>query len=689
MRREERNCHGDRGWTRLAGRWLGALVMLLSLVLASGAQQKTSDLTKLSLEDLMNLQVTSVSKKDQKISQAAAAIFVITQEDIRRSGATNIPDLLRMVPGMDVAQINANNWAVSARGFNGQFANKLLVLVDGRAVYTPLLAGVNWDTQDVPLEDLERIEVIRGPGATLWGANAVNGVINIITKKASETQGILITTGGGTQAQALATARYGGTFGKNGSYRVFTKYQDDKRFPDLAGQNAQDGWHLLHGGFRVDDSISKKDSLTIQGDIYTGNEGASIVHIFSVDPPVMGNTFPITELLGGNILGRWDQVYLGCSDSTFQLYFVKYTRSGPEAAEARDTVDFDFDHHLMWGARHDVMLGAGYRFTSDQTAGTIDQAFIPASRSLQLFSSFVQDTITLQPNRVFLTLGTKLEHNDYGGFELQPSVRMAWTPSPRRTFWAAVSRANRTPARHDSGVVAALAAFPDPGGSSTPVEPIVFGDPRVRSEHVLAFEAGYRGQPYQQLSLDMSAFFNVYDHLINFEPGTPFLQTVPAPSRTIVPFTWENNLYGTTAGGEVSATWKVTHRWTLNPGYALLRMHLHTRATSQDTNSAPDFEGSNPRQQGQLRSHVDLSHHLAWDASAYFVGPLPFQEVHSYTRVDTQLSWQLSHGMLLSVVGQNLVQDHHLESLDVVTVVNASQPKRSVYAKITWQSAGR
>src|SRR6266852_3210361 len=413
MRRENRNYRGDRGWTHPAGWLLGPLVMLV-LTLPSGAQQKTSDLTKLSLEDLMNLQVTSVSKKDQKISQAAAAIFVITQEDIRRSEATNIPDLLRMVPGLDVAQVNANTWAVSSRGFNTQFENKLLVLVDGRAVYTPLGGGVTWDTQDVPLEDIERIEVIRGPGATLWGANAVNGVINITTKKASDTQGALVVAGGGTQAQALSLAQYGGMIGKDVSYRVFSKYQNSKQLPDLTGQNGRDGWHLLHGGFRVDDSISKKDSLTLQGDIYTGNEGASIVHIFSVDPPVTDLTFALTGLSGGNVLGRWNHTYSSRADTTVQVYFDNYTRSGPEAQEARNTIDFDFNHHLVWGKRQDVVLGAGYRYSLDHTMGTIDQAFVPADRGLQLFNSFVQDTITLRPDRMLLTLGTKLEHNDFG-----------------------------------------------------------------------------------------------------------------------------------------------------------------------------------------------------------------------------------------------------------------------------------
>src|ERR1700682_2366852 len=407
------------------------------------------DLTQMSLEELMNEPVTSVSKKEQKLSQVAAAIFVINQEDIRRSGALNIPDLLRMVPGLDVAQINANTWAISARGFNHQFADKLLVLIDGRAVYTPTYGGVSWDRQDVPLQDIERIEVIRGPGATVWGANAVNGVINVITKQAKDTQGGLVTAGGGTQDQAFGTTQYGGKIGADASYRVFTKYLDYHDLPDLAGRDSNDGWHLLHGGFRVDGSLSRNDSLTAQGDIYSGSKGAVIEHIASISPPVNENVQKIAGLSGGNILGRWNHVLSNGSDTTVQVYFDRYVRSGPSTLEARNTVDFDFQQHRLLGSRQDLVWGAGYRRSADRIVGTIDHAFVPADQTIQLFSAFVQDEITLAPERVFLTIGTKLEHLDITGFELEPSIRMTWTPSARHTLWAAVADAARTPDRND------------------------------------------------------------------------------------------------------------------------------------------------------------------------------------------------------------------------------------------------
>lgn len=633
----------------------------------------------------MNIEVTSVSKSDQKIARVAAAIFVITQEDIRRSGMTNIADLLRIVPGLDVSQINANNWAISARGFNHQFENKLLVLIDGRAVYTPLIGGVNWDTQDVPLEDIERIEVIRGPGATLWGANAVNGVINITTKPAADTQGGLLSGGAGTRGQALDTVQYGGILRGHTSYRVFAKYLNEGSLPELSGRSGDDGWHLLHGGFRADENISAKNSLTVQGDLYTGKEGASIVHIFSIDPPNTDALDTRSELSGGNILGRWNHIFSSRSDTTLQVYFDNYTRTGPEAREARDTFDVDFAHHLTWGSRQDVIWGAGYRRTWDRTAGTIDQAFLPADQTLQLFNTFAQDTITLKPDRAFLTVGTKLEHNDYDGFGIQPSARLAFTPSSWQTFWAGVSRAERNPARKDTGLEAALAAFPDPSGSSTPVEVILFGNPQIKSEYVVAYEAGFRAQPSKRFSIDVSAFFNRYDHLITLEPGPEFYEPTPAPPRFVIPITFGNKMYGTTEGGEVSANLKVMDRWTLSPGYALLKMHLHTDRASQDMSSVVDYEGSNPQHQAQLRSHVEIFRGLGWDASAYFVSALPFQQVASYTRVDSQLTWKLAERADFSLVGQNLLRDHHLESLDAVTLVNSALIKRSAYAKFTWR----
>ena len=652
---------------------------------AGPLKAEVRDLSQVSLDDLMNIEVTSVSRKEQKMSQAAAAIFVITQEEIRHSGATNIPDLLRMVPGMDVSQINANTWAISARGFNDQFSNKLLVLVDGRAVYTPLLGGVNWDTVDVPLEDIDRIEVIRGPGATLWGANAVNGVINIVTKRAADTQGALVTAGGGTEGQAQSTVEYGGAIKEKTNYRVFAHYLNYGSLPAVGGGSGQDNWDLLHGGFRADSKISASDSLTVQGDLYTGQEGATIIHLFSVDPPVIGNLNVNNQLSGGNILGRWDHVFSSRSDTTFQFYFDNYGRTGPASRETRNTIDFDFSHHWALGSRHDVVWGGGYRQTWDQEIGTVDQAFNPPDASLHLFTLFVQDSIALLPDRLFLTVGTKLENSYFAGFGLEPSVRLAWTPSNWMTLWSAVSRAERSPTQRDTGVDASLAVFPDPAGSSTPVEVIIFGNPKFISEHVLAYEVGLRAQPSARISADLSTFFNRYDHLQTVEPGPEVFEPTPAPARFVIPMMFGNLMHGTTEGAEISVNLKLTDRWTLSPGYAFLEMHLHTAPSSLDTTSVTENQGASPQHQVQLRSHMELSHGLSWDASAYFVSELPIQGVASYTRIDTQLKWKFAERAEISLVGQNLLQNDHLESMDELTVVNSSLIKRDAYAKFTWR----
>jgi iron complex outermembrane receptor protein len=636
------------------------------------------DLTSASLEDLMNVEVTSASRKEQKLSEVAAAVFVITQEDIRRSGARNIPDLLRMVPGLDVAQINANTWAISARGFNLQFANKLLVMVDGRAVYTPLFGGVNWDTQDVPLEDIDRIEVIAGPGGTVWGSNAVNGVISIITRKAAETQGFLVSGGGGTHAQGFGTLQYGGKIKEDTTYRVFTQYQNNNHYPDPNGQDSDDGWHLLHGGFRADTVASPKDTLTIQGDIYTGSEGSAIVHsVFT--PPENVNVQTMAILSGGNFLGRWNHVFSSRCDTTVQIYFDRYTRNGPEADETRNTVDIDFQNHLALGARHDLIWGAGYRHSGDQTAGTIDQAFVPASFADYMVNFFVQDEITLKPERWKLYAGTKVENSYFTGYDVQPSLRLTWTPSNRRTVWAAVSRASRTPTRRDTGLVATLAALPGPAAV------VLFGDPNFESEHVIAYEAGYRAQPMERLSFGVATFINAYSQLESVEPRDSYFDPNFIPPLTVHPSVLDNNMHGTTEGVEAYANWKVTKRWTLNPGYSFLETHLHKDSTSLDTVSVADTEGSSPKHQAQLRSRVELPRGLSWDVNGYFVERLPAQGVASHTRLDTQLTWRFWERAELSVVGQNLLRDHHLEFNDFLQSVNSSQVKRSAYAKVTWE----
>jgi len=657
---------------------LSAGFLLLSI--SGFAQQQ--DLTQLSLEDLMNTKVTSVSKKEQSLSRTAAAIFVISAEDIRRSGATNIPDLLRMVPGVDVAQIDANTWAISARGLNGRFSHELLVLLDGRTVYTPIFGGVLWDSLDLPLEDIERIEVIRGPGGTVWGANAVNGVINIITKKAAETKGGMLIAGGGNLDQGLGTVQYGGGLGQNTDYRIFTKYFNQDHLPGISGADGGDGWHMLRGGFRADSRLSTKDTLTVQGDLYGGQEDSPALFLPSVLSPGLQNIDRTVDLSGGFLHSSWSHVYSARSETVFQVSFDRFKRNDILTA-VQNTVALDFQHHFAWGSRQDVVWGAGYSYIDSATQGNFSFALNPANLGMQLFSTFFQDEIALRRDKLYLTLGTKLEHNLYTGFNLSPSARVSWTPSTRHMFWAAISQVERTPAESDTAVRANVGGFPGPGG--TPLLLAFVGNPGYDDEMLIAYELGSRVELTPHLSIDLTTYYSDYDHQQTSEPAAPFFEAAPPPPHLVVPLTFQNLMYGEAHGFETTVNWKASDRWTLSPGYAFEQIHMHLDPTSKDTTSVLAAEGSTPVHGAQLRSHLGLVHGIAWDASAYFVDRLRSGDVPSYTRVDTGLTWRWTEGLAMSVVGQDLVKDRHLEYVDNSGTVRSALIKRSAYVKLTWQ----
>jgi iron complex outermembrane recepter protein len=658
-----------------------SLPVVLSMALSASAQRQVQDLSKLSVEDLMNVDVTSVSKKEQKASKTAAAIFVITKEDVRRSGATNIPDLLRLVPGLNVAQINANIWAISARGFNGEFSNKLLVMLDGRIVYLPTFSGVFWDALDLPLEDIERIEVIRGPGGATWGANAVDGVINVITEKASETLGGMIVAGGGNLDQGFGTAQYGGNLGKSTDYRVFTKYFNQDHLAGATGQNGGDGWHTLRGGFRTDSRLSAKDDLAITGDLYSSRAGDVSGSVQSVASPNVQVSFAETNTTGGYIQADWSHRYSDRSDTTLQISLDRYRRNDA-LRETRNTLDADFEHHFRWGARQDIVWGVGYRYSSSTTDGNLLFSLEPADLNTQLFSGFAEDELALIPDRLSLTVGTKIEHNYYTGFGVMPTVRAAWTLHQHQMVWAAISRALRTPSSVDTASNLTVAGFVPPG--SPPVLIRSVGNPLFQDERQITYEVGYRTELLEGLSVDLATYYNSYDQLQTTEPASVFFETTPPPPHLVIPLIRENLMNGETHGLEIFANWKVTDRWSITPGYGFEEIHLHVDSSSQDTQTAAATEGSTPRHWARLDTHVGITRGVAWDVSANFVGRLSNPDVPSYTRVDTQLSWRLGKGLSANFVGQNLVRDHHFEFVNNEGTGFANVVKRSAYAKLTW-----
>ncbi len=661
-------------------RRLACALLLVPLPAAAQAQKPAPDLAETSLETLMNLEVTSVSKRQEKLSQTAAAIFVITQEDIRRSGATSIPELLRMVPGLQVAHIDASKWAISSRGFNARHANKLLVLIDGRSLYSSAFAGVFWEVQDLVLEDIERIEVIRGPGAALWGANAVNGVINIISKRAKDTQGGLVSMGGGLQERGFGIVRYGGAAGRRAYYRIYAKAFDRGEFADATGNGAGDGWHMLRGGFRVDWARSERDSWSFQGDAYQGD-----LHQFrnlaSLTPPFSQNVHTQLAIGGGNLLGRWTRSFSDRSEMSLQVYYDGYTHREIVNDVLVQTVDFDFQHRFGLGARHDIVWGTGYRRTRDSFDNTFQVSFIPASRTGIVYSAFVQDQITLVQDRLHFTAGVRFENTPFTGNHAQPSSRLLWTINEKLTIWASFASVERTPDRAHRGLRVTAAVLPGPGG--TPAALTLLGASDTRDERVMAFEWGYRIQPTPRLSIDLATFYNKYNDLQTLDPGVPFFEPDPAPAHIIVPLYFGNHMRGKGYGGELSVSWKATNGWKLLASYTYLGLAFQPNPGS--VNATPEVPvGNSPRHQVQVRSQWNLSRNIEFDQSVYFVSRLTSQPVQRYTRLDLRLGWRPSEAIEISVVGQNLFSPRHLEFASSEGEASTLDTRKG-YVKLTWR----
>jgi iron complex outermembrane receptor protein len=642
-------------------------------------------LLKLSLEDLGKIQVTTVSRKSENLSGAAAAIHVITPEDIRRSGVTLLPEALRMAPGLQVARANARQWGISARGFNEIFANKLLVLMDGRTIYTPLFSGVFWEETDTVLEDIERIEVIRGPGAALWGANAVNGVINIITKSAKETQGTLLSGGGGVEERGFGTVRYGGQLATNLFYRVYGKYGSRDDFTQTDGRSAEDAWWMSQTGFRLDWEPSEANRLTWQGDYYYGDMGGKY-YLQSFDPPASRFQAIRSKAEGGNVLGRWTHSVSSESELSLQLYYDRTDREFGLGREIRQTIDLDAQHRFRLGDRQEVVWGGAYRYSADEITETPDFQMQDPSDRVQLFSVFAQDEAALVPDRLRLTLGTKIEHHEFTGFEVQPNARLAWTPTERQTLWSAVSRAVRTPSRAERD----FRVFGDPG-PYLPAVPLTvispgFGSRDLVAEELLAYEIGYRFQVHPRLSLDFAAFYNDYENLRTVASSPLELRIAPGPRPYLVlPLTFSNDLDGETYGCEVSATWQPADTWRLRANYTFLR--TQSRSRSPDRTFTVDTGGNSPQHQFALWSQWDVSRQFECDIGVRYVDSLDalLLRIPAYTEIEARLAWRPNRSCELAIVGNNLLQAHHQEFNPVIVFGGDVQVDRAVYAKLTFR----
>jgi iron complex outermembrane receptor protein len=624
-------------------------LVLLSILGASAASAQQPDslavLKQLTLDQLMDIQVTSVSGRPEQLGRTASAIQVISTEDIRRSGAATLPEVLRLASNLQVAQVDARQWAISARGFNGTTANKLLVLIDGRTIYTPLFSGVFWDVQDVPLPDVERIEVISGPGATLWGANAVNGVINVITKDAAATQGVVLRGAGGTELRGLGLARYGGSLGANAHYRLYAKTFARDATELSTGQDGVDDWRMSQGGFRADWQSAASDHVTLQGDLYGGRIGQ----------PSAGDI----AVSGGNASATWAHTVSPTAGISARLYYDRTERNIPGTfGEDLDIYDVDLRHHATL-ARHELVWGVGYRLMNDRVRNTPGLAFLPTHVARQWFTGFVQDEIALVPERLHLTLGTKLEHNDYTGFEVQPSGRINWTINSTATLWAAISRAVRTPSRIDRELF-------------VPAQPPFFlaGGPDFDSETALSYELGYR---HQQGALLVSAatFYTRYHGLRSLEQVNP-----PAATPLVI----ANGQDGEAYGAELAANYRATDRWRVRVGYTELRVHIWPLAGSTDTTRGAS-ENRSPDRQLLVRSSLDLPGQLRWDAGFRYVGEIANQQLPAYAELSSRLTWQPIAALELSVAGQNLLHEEHAE---FGTPAARRGIERGVYGMIQW-----
>ena len=665
--------------------WLMAIAVLAcpAISWAAGQPERSKvDLAEMSIEELMNIEVTSVSKKAEPVFYAPSAVFVITQEDIRRSGATNIPDVLSMAPGVHVARIDANKWAVSIRGFNGSFANKLLVLIDGRSVYTPLFSGVYWDVQDLALEDIERIEIIRGPGATLWGANAVNGVVNIITKKAGDTQGALGSFSLGDFDRGTATVRYGGQLSEKASIRVWGKRLECANFEDPQGRSAGDHWNLQHGGFRLDMQSSPKSEFTVQADAYNGVTGQTRAYP-SLDLPYSSILNQRGDMAGGNLLGRWTGQIFSKSSTTIQAY-VDHTSRDDGYVDARmTTLDLDCQQNWSISDRTEVVAGAGFRNVRDRLDSTAYVHFTEPEDSYNVYSAFGQAKVDIVKERLSITVGSKLEHNSYTGFEYQPSVRALWSPVGTVAIWSAVSRSVRTPSRGERMGTAWLGVMPPFSGSNQSDMMMtidVIPSPDFSSECLIAKEAGIRFNPRSNFWVDAAFFVNNFEDLTLGTTQDVRLLASDPPMLEL-PILKYNGGSLDVRGAEMAVDWR-----PIGP-VRTQAVYTYTRRETDDglgvNLTADSYNFSFPEQMFGLRVQASPSQWCDVDLWGRHVSRLGNTSVDAYESLDARLAVRPTKGLEVAVVGKNLLDAETTQFLPEINTYETTIP-RSFHCAVTW-----
>jgi len=659
--------------------WLALLAGCLMPALARG-----DDLTQLSLQDLLQVPITSVSKRKQLLSRTAAAVYVITQEDIRRSVATCLPELLRMAPGLHVARIDANKWAVGARGFGGRYSDKLLVLVDGRSVYTQLFSGVYWESLDLVLEDIERIEIIRGPGAAVWGANAVNGVINIITKTARDTRGPLVSAQTGTSDRAVGTLRYGGALGSKFGYRTYLRGGLRAPYSTMTGQSAQDGWNTLRGGFRADGQSARGDRYMLQAEGYGMEADSRTRHPMRVKP-YQSDSLGTSRMSGASGQLRWERPLSETSNLSLESSVSGFSRDEELGVLTNRVVSLDVQHDFRSGNRQQVTWGLGFRrsmsgFRSDRART------LAADRTLDVLSLFAEDEVELLREKLYLTVGAKMEHHTFTSWGFQPRAQISIPFHPRQLAWMSAARALRTPSRYERDLIGLDVSYLG-NMSGLPAFASSAGNPNMQAETLDALEAGYRLQARPSLSFDVAGFVNRYRRLRVSVLGNPRLEVGPAGAAVVVPVSLSDSGRGTEKGGEVAVTWMPAPRWKLNASYSHATPHI----VGGRAQAARGSDFLYPRNQASGRSFLDLPKRFSLDASYYYVSPMTAVRADG-TRVplapgfrsDLRLARRFGNGLELMLCADHLFGPARVE-YEPEIFSNGSRIGRSFHIRLLWQ----
>jgi len=648
---------------------------------ATAVAQTRGDLAGAAIEDLMNIEITSAARKEQPANAVPAAVYVITSDAIRRSGLTTVPELLRLAPGVDVAQINSNSWAVTIRGFNDRWANKLLVLIDGRSIYTRTYAGVDWSMQDLPVDDIDRIEVIRGPAASTWGANAVNGVINVITKSAADTQGTFVSLGSGRIDQGSAAARYGGAT-DHASYRAYAQWTDGSAFVDAGHQSTGDTWSRFSTGFRSDWTRGA-DSVTAEATLVAGRAWplwtSYVGPTPSLSSPAASAEATFTNPVG---LARWTHASAGGSRFQVQVSGEFWRRIDGNGVEQRDGVlDVDSQFHTSVGRRHDVVVGLGYRHDETRVQGNLNFSLSPASADFERVGAFAQDDIALS-TRLRATVGLRLDKDEAADLSMQPTTRLIWEPAHGQHVWGAWSHAHRLPSVTDTSMRVDFAAVPTPGGLPMIIGQV--GNPDYQTEESWTTEGGYRLEISRVASVDVNVFHSSFANVSSSEPRPPIFEIVPGPPHLFLASQLENLLAVDTTGVEVAAHLRLLPAWRVDGSFTGLAVRPHRDRASRDE-TADAFDGNAPSREWQLRSSVSLTRRVSVDAAVFGVGALRQLGVPAYTRVDLRGAIALSPAVSLIFTGQNLTEAAHYEFANGGTGQTATAIPRSGAVRLEWR----